>query len=92
MVTPLLIKSFQQQTNVVSGESNLKSTQQANFEDKRNRIEFKKKVEEDVFKEKFDQAKMIKKLSKVNERKKSKFLKRVQSENQLKGQIIKQQE
>ncbi len=42
-------------------------------------------MEEDVYKQKLDQAKFIKKLTKLNERKKAKFLKRIQSENHLKG-------
>ena len=47
-------------------------------------------MEEDVFKMKRDQAIRIKKCSKINDKKKMKFLNRVASENKLKGQIIKQ--
>ena len=38
---------------------------------------------------KIEQARKLKKASKNNEKKKEKFLKRVQSENHLRGQIIK---
>jgi len=46
-------------------------------------------MEQDLYSCKLDQAKKLKKESKVNEKKKEKFLNRVQSENQLRGQIIK---
>ena len=58
----------------------------------RKRVEEKRKVEQDLVQLKREQALKIKKLSKKNDKKHSKFLQRVQSENHLRGQIIKQSE
>lgn len=70
----------------------MKGTQQQNYESQKQRVDERKKTEQDVYMQKRDQAVKLKKESKKLEKKKEKFLNRVFSENHLRGQIIRQSE
>ncbi|CDW88770.1 UNKNOWN [Stylonychia lemnae] len=85
-------KLTQHQNDLQEEQNNLRGSQEMNYEDAKRRKEERKKTETDVYMMKRDQAIKIKKLTKKNEKKKDKFLNRVQSENLLRGQIIKQSE
>eukprot|EP00347_Sterkiella_histriomuscorum_P018759 403344286 len=76
----------------INEENSLKGNQQLTYEVAKKRQEDRKKLETDIYMMKREQAIKIKKLTKKNEKKRDKFLSRVQSENQLRGQIIKQSE
>jgi hypothetical protein len=76
----------------MSLNDNLHNTQKNNFEEQKRKHDEKMKFQQDFLDLKRQMAKNTKKETRINEKKREKFMKRVLSENQLRGQVIKQQE